>query len=64
MAVLQGVPSVVGVDVDALHRNDLVGGGALQQHLPAFAPRPGAVATAQPAELLVLTDADITLAVQ
>ncbi|MBI2767726.1 MAG: putative baseplate assembly protein [Chloroflexi bacterium] len=63
MAIIQAVPGVAGVDVDALHRLDLVGGAGLQSRVPAFAPRPGAAAAVEPAELLTLADADITLAV-
>ncbi|MCC7362766.1 MAG: putative baseplate assembly protein [Dehalococcoidia bacterium] len=63
MAVIQGVPGVVGVDVDALHRTDLVGGGGLRQRLPAFAPRPGDAFTTAPAELLTLDSSGISLVV-
>ena len=35
MAAIQAVPGVVAVDIDALHRLDLVGGAGLQVRLPA-----------------------------
>jgi predicted phage baseplate assembly protein len=61
MAAIQAVPGVVAVDVDALHRLDLVGGAGLQMRLPAAAPQPGG--TSSPAELLTLAAGDIDLAV-
>ena len=64
MATLQGVPGVVGVDLDQLHREDNVGGGGHQARLPAFAPRPGSAINVQAAELLTLAETGITLAVQ
>jgi predicted phage baseplate assembly protein len=64
MAVIQGVPGVSGVDVNALHRIDLIGGAGLQARLPAFAPRPGSAFTTAPAELLTLADSGIALVVK
>ena len=61
MAAIQAVPGVVAVDIDALHRLDLVGGAGLQMRLPAAAPQPGG--TTSPAELLTLAADDIDLAV-
>lgn len=52
MAVVQGVPGVVAVDVDRLYAGAVAG---LSTFLQAAAPRPGEDATAaQPAELLTL----------
>ena len=61
MAAIQAVPGVVAVDVDALHRLDLVGGAGLQVRLPAAAPQPGG--TSSPAELLTLAADDLDLVV-
>ena len=52
MAAMQSVPGVVAVDVNALHRLDLVGGGGVQPRLPARVPQPGTGGTPSPAELL------------
>jgi hypothetical protein len=64
MAVIHGVSGVLGVDVDALHRTDFIGGSGLQTRLPAFAPRPGSAFTTAPAELLTLADSGIALVVK
>lgn len=58
-AVMQAVPGVIGVDIDALYRGDAAGGAAVtaETRLPAFAPRAGSVFGVAPAELLTL-DAD------
>jgi predicted phage baseplate assembly protein len=63
MAAIQSVPGVVAVDVNALHRLDLVGGGGVQARLPARVPQPGTGGVSSSAELLTLAADDIDLAV-
>ena len=63
MAAIQSVPGVVAVDVNALHRTDLVGGGGVQVRLPAGVPQGGTGGSLSPAELLTLAAGDIQLAV-
>lgn len=52
IAVLQSVPGVVAIDVDALYRLDGLGGDGLIAPLPAQVPQPGVASIA--AELLTL----------
>jgi predicted phage baseplate assembly protein len=63
MAAIQAVPGVIAVDVNALHRKDLVGGGGVQPWLPANLPQSGIGGSPSPAELLTLAAGDIQLAV-
>src|SRR5205085_1618821 len=63
MAVIQGVPGVVGVDVNALYRTDFVGGDGLLHPLPVAAPQLGPGATVSPAELLFLDDTRLSITV-
>jgi uncharacterized phage protein gp47/JayE len=63
MAAIQIVPGVVALAVNALHRLDLVGGGGVQDRLPASVPQSGTGGTPSPAELLMLAAGDIDLAV-
>ena len=53
VAVLQSVPGVMAIDVDALYRLDGVGGDGLTAPLPAQAPQAGATSV-MAAELLTL----------
>ncbi|MEH1828438.1 MAG: putative baseplate assembly protein [Nostoc sp.] len=53
VAVLQSVPGVMAIDVDALYRLDGVGGDGLTAPLPAKAPQAGATSVTA-AELLTL----------
>ncbi len=62
LAVIQGVPGVVGVDVDLFHRTDQP--PALQRRLPAFLPRPGSAWGTKPAELLALAPDRLELTVK
>lgn len=65
MATIQAVPGVVTVDVNALHRADLVGGDGVQARLSASLPQAqgGSGGSPLPAELLTLVAEDIQLAV-
>lgn len=63
MAAIQETPGVVAVDVNALHRVDLVGGGGVQARLAANLPQGGSAGSPSPAELLTLAVTDIQLAV-
>ncbi len=63
MAAIQAVPGVVAVDVNALHRADLVGGDGVQARLPANVPLAGTGGSLLPAELLTLAGEDIQLVV-
>ena len=69
MAASQAVPGVVAVDVNTLHRTDLMGGAGVQARLPASVPQAQAGGTRTnggnlaPAELLTLAAEDIQLAV-
>ncbi|GAX45670.1 hypothetical protein NIES4075_66910 [Tolypothrix sp. NIES-4075] len=53
VAVLQSVPGVMAIDVDALYRLDGIGGDGLTAPLPAKAPQAGATSVTA-AELLTL----------
>jgi hypothetical protein len=64
MAVIQSVPGVVAVDINALGRSDGVGGDGLKNRLPAARPQLGDGASVAPAELLTLDPNAIEIAVQ
>ena len=64
MAAMQAVPGVVAVDVDALHRLDLLGGSGVQVRLSAYIPQAGSGGALAPAELLTLAAGDIHLTVK
>jgi len=63
LAVIQGVPGVVGVDVNALCRTDLVGGNGLLHPLQVAAPQLGQGTTVSPAELLFLDNTRLSITV-
>ena len=64
MAVIQAVPGVVGVDVDAIVRTDLVGGSGLLASLPSAVPALGSGSQTAPAELLLIDDAGMQIVVE
>jgi len=63
MAAIQAAPGVVAVDVNALHRVDLAGGGGVQARLAANLPQGGTADSLSPAELLTLAANNIQLTV-
>jgi hypothetical protein len=62
LAVMQSVPGVIGIDLDALHRSDQP--ASLEVRLPASAPSTGgALAAGTAAELLTLDESGVGLTV-
>jgi len=64
MAVMQAVPGVVGVDVDALSRTDGTGGSGLLAPLPAAVPAIGAAGETLPAELLLIDESGVQVVIE
>jgi hypothetical protein len=60
ITTMQSVDGVVAVDVDELSRTDGIGGGGLQQLLPAAGPQVGAQGEVLAAELLLLDPNSLT----
>ena len=64
MAVIQTVSGVVGVDVDAIFRTDLIGGNGLLAPLPSAVPAVGSGSQTEPAELLLIDEAGVQIVVE
>jgi predicted phage baseplate assembly protein len=64
MAVIQTVSGVVGVDVDAIFRTDLIGGSGLLAPLPSAVPAVGSGSQTEPAELLLIDDTGMQIVVE
>ena len=64
MAVIQTVSGVVGVDVDAIFRTDLIGGSGLLSPLPSAVPAVGSGSQTEPAELLLIDEAGVQIVVE
>jgi hypothetical protein len=64
MAVIQTVSGVVGVDVDAIFRTDLIGGSGLLAPLPSAVPAVGSGSQTEPAELLLIDDTGVQIVVE
>ena len=64
MAVIQTVSGVVGVDVDAIFRTDLIGGSGLLAPLPSAVPAVGSGSQTEPAELLLIDEAGVQIVVE